>query len=295
MSGKTRILILLVLTVSVLGGTMLKSFAQPDSSVEMLGFLITFQGVEYDAAANESKWMYKVEGREDAPHDLSHWDLGLCGPGHVLAVQNGKRYKTSHPNRTEVGTNPHTDIDGIKFEVEVDKWETAEFWFVLHGNWEIGEVEVGAKAGLPVEVGKILGPSCEPVICEVQYSVEHGRTDFRVLRPGTYASIFSVIHLAGTGNVKLSFDEFEHAIYLADPLAPPIELQFGIGATLAEVDASGWLTAAELNDYVLQISAAEIEGGEEFIVWVRLHVEEFHFSSDYEVSGKIYIAVDCPL
>lgn len=291
MSGKTKALFLLVVAVAVFSGAVFSSSAQNDA-VEMLGFHIQFEGVEYDAGLNESKWFYSIEGRQDAPHDLSHWDLALCAPAHVV-VQQGGGYKTSHPE-VKIGTNPHTDIQGIKFDVKVKKGETVDFWFVLQGNWETEAVEIGSKAGLFVDIRTIVGPSCEPAMCEVHYSVESGRNDFRVLRPGMYASVLSVIQLSGTGTASLQFDDFDHVKYLADPAAPPIEMQFGFGNTLDEADASGWLAADELNNHVLQFNPAEIEGGVALTIWVRLLVEDYHFSSDYEVSGNLRLTTNCP-
>lgn len=293
MSGRMKWFVPMVMTmIAALAGAVLTSSAAEESA-NMLGFTIRFKGVEYDANLDQSTWYYEVEVSPSAPHDLSHWDLALCAPGLVVAEAGG-RYKTSHPMWTEVGRNPHTSIMGIKFDVEVDKGETEEFWFVLQGNWEIGEVEVGAKGGRFVEVRTIQGPSCAPVICKVQYSVEYGRIDFRVLQPGTYASLFGEIHLSGNSGATLFFENFDHAAYLSNPAGPPIELRFGFGRSLDEVDASGWISAEELNNRELNFSASEIKGGVELTIWIRLLVEEIHSSSDYEVSGKIGILAECP-
>lgn len=283
---------MLMTMIAALGGAVLMSSAAEESA-NMLGFTIRFKGVTYDAILDESTWYYEIEVSPSASHALTHWHLALCEPPGLVVSQPGGWYKTSHPMRSDVGEHPQTSIKGIKFDVEVDKGTTEEFWFVLQGKWEIGEVEVGAEGGGFVEVGAIQGPSCEPVICKVQQSVEYGRSDFRVLQPGTYASKLGEIHLVGNSGVTLYFEDFDHAAYLSNPAGPSIELQFGFGRSLDEVEASGWISAKELNNHAKTFSASEIEGGVELIIWVRLSVEETHSSSDYEMSGNIRILPEC--
>lgn len=266
-----------------------------NSSVELLGFKITFEGVDYNAATNESTWTYRVQGTYSGPHDLSHWILELCNPAgtHIVPRQGGS-YKTSHDAEISNRADPHHGITGIKFDVEVDKSDGGTiFWFVLQGNWEVGEVDIAVKAGQPKASDKILGPSCIPELCEVHYNVLRNRSDVRVLQPGTFASILSVIQLSGTGGVKLEFDEFGDAQYLADSSAPPVQLEYSIGNDLAEADLHGWLPASQFNGTELSIGRADVQAGTEIIIWVRSTVESYNSSSDYHGSGTVRIIPNC--
>lgn len=292
MSGKTRWLVPLVMTlIAAFGGAVFTNSA-PSDSVETFGFTIRFVGVEYDVDLDESKWTYIVEGGPNALQVLDYWELALCAPEAVV-VRPDFRLKTSHPDETSVGHNPETSINGIKFDVGINPDGVQEFWFVLKGNWEIGEVEIAAKVDGAAEVRTIHGPTCDLVLCYVQYIVEHGRKDFRVLQPGIYASLLNVIHLSGTGAAQITFEDFGRAEPVADPGAAPVELRFFIGDTPAAADAPEWLTAAELNNSVLNVDAAALEGGVSYSIWIRLHVDERHRSIEYEVIGKVSISVEC--
>lgn len=286
-----------LLAVCILGfGSV--SLAQ-NTSVELLGFKITFEGVDYNPVTNESTWTYRVQGTYTGPHDLSHWILQLCRSSSVkhVVVKQGGTLKTSHPGDTKVSDHgdPHHNIAGIKFDVGVNKnGGDTYFWFVLEGDWEIGEVDIAGKAGQLLESSTILGPSCDPTMCEVHYSVSHGRTDLRASRPGTYASVVSVITLSGNGGVKLEFDEFTEAQYLVDPSAPPVRLEYSIGNTLAEADEYGWFPIDQFNASDLYIDKADVQLGYQVSLWVRWIIQGYNFSSDYESSGRVSITADCP-
>lgn len=292
MERTKRILRVLLLTLTVLTGLQVTSTAQT-TTAQLLGFTVTFDGVTYDSETNQSTFTYTVKGTRGADKDLSHFDIALCLPKHVV-VRQGRNPRSSHPGRTEVGTDPHTGLTGIKFDVEVSKNGQQTFWFVLEGNWEIDDIEIGGKAGQNVEWGMtVAGPSCDPIACQVNYEVTQGRADFRVLRPGTYASVLTQIYLSGTGAVKLGFSGFEDAQYLEDPSAPAAKFEYSIGDTLADAGAYGWYSADDFNGSEYYVDRALVQAGEEITIWSRLTIETFNYSSDYQGAGKVSITLDC--
>lgn len=285
------------LTVNALAWVVLFtiSFSNPtlaaDESADLLGFQITFLGSEYDAAKDESTWRYRVRGTIRADKDLSHWLMVLC-KDHTLAKQ-GNRWKASH-RQVEVGYDPTTGYTGIKFDVEVDK-ETGDtiFWFVLKGNWQVGEVMIAGKAGKNIGTATLPGPLCTGPACEIFYSVTHGRIDFRAMRPGTYAAPLSVMELSGTGAAKIVFDDFDHAVYLREPSAPPVILEYSFGSTLEEAEANGWMSVETLNGMELSFSKAELQQGVEITLWMRYTIRDLNYSSDYRTAGTVSIVPDC--
>lgn len=256
------------------------------SSVEFLGFRITFVGVEYDPKTDESKWTYRVEG-VNAAHDLSHWGLELCLPSHVVTG-------SSHPGRTEIGADPHTKIAGIKFDVEVGKSDSRLFWFTLKGNWQVGPVEVGGKAATNVEAGKeILGPKCTAPSCLLDVTVRNTRLDLRLLRPGVYATVLSVVQISGQSAATVTFSEFGDVRYLANPSAAPIRASFSIGATLDEAERFGWLSPEVFNTTEINFSRPEVQAGVQLVIWLRVTISEFNSSSDYAAIGTVNVAPVC--
>lgn len=286
-----------VFLMGLLAGNYSPAYAAYES-IELLGFVITFEGVDYDPATNKSIWTYRIQGNYTGPHDLSHWILALCRGDEVqhTVVQNRGRYEASHDN-VEVFTrrgDPIHGINGIKFDVEVNKnGGDTVFWFVLEGNWEPGPVDIGVKAGPVSAVDKILGPSCSPAMCEIAYSVSHNRLDFRIMRPGVYAAPLAVIELSGTGGAKLTFEDFSHGQYLTDPGALPVLFEYSVGATLEEADAFGWRSADDMNGERWEYDQAEVQAGKTITLWVKATVTDYHFSSDYEAAGKISITPVC--
>lgn len=266
----------------------LTSYAQA-STVEVLGFTVLFEGVTYDSETDQSKWMYRVKPTFNADKDLSFWTIQLClSDGHSVTDY-------SHPDSVKIGTDPHTGITGIKYNFKVDKFVGDElFWFTLQGDWETTDVDVGGKAGLPVEYGlSIRGPSCKPIECVIHYNTKSGKTDLRLLRPGVYATRISEIELSGKGGARISFQGFQDATYLEDPSGPSIRFSFGIGQILGEVESAGWLSVDQLNEYEAVFDQSEVEGGMTIRLWMRTDLGDHHFSSDYEGGGQVSITPVC--
>lgn len=292
MDDAKRLIRVFLLVLTVLAGLPVTSAAQT-ATAQLLGFTVTFQEPQYNPTLNETTFTYIVKGTSAADKDLSHFDIALCLPNHIVVKQGGN-YKSSHPGRTEVGTDPHTGLTGIKFDVEVSKNGQQTFGFVLKGQWKIDDIEIGGKAGQNVEWGMVIaGPSCDPIACQVNYEVTQERADFRILRPGTYAALLTQIHLSGTEAVKLGFSEFGDAQYLEDPSAPAAQVEYSIGNTLADADAYGWYSAADFNGSEYYVDRGLVQAGVDITIWSRLTVETFNYSSDYRGAGKVSITPDC--
>lgn len=102
-------------------------------------------------------WNYRVTGNYG--RSLSHWTLELCAPGVADATPPGY----------EIGVDPTTGVDGIKWDELPEPFTTLDFSFTLSEVYRVGTVEVGVKTGgqgTKVATGDIAGPNCEP--CEPQ-------------------------------------------------------------------------------------------------------------------------------
>lgn len=142
-------------------------YASSYSETELLGYTFRFDGMDYNPAIDESTWYYTVTGpMVSGPRykDLSHWIIALCTP-HTVKDASGAWERSLRPD-------PHHGVVGIKRNDEVAKTGSRSFYFVLKGNWTVGEtIRIGAKAGPETAVGVLPGPSCEVDICELDYFV----------------------------------------------------------------------------------------------------------------------------
>jgi len=134
---------------------------------------IVFHGCTY--TADSSTWYYEVTGGSSPA--LSHWVLELCPPPGLQHEVVQACYFTVPPppdppgplicsGPWEVSTDPHTLIYGIKWEVGLGDGEVRRHELTIVGNWEVGDIGVGIKAGggrkAVVDTGTILGPICTP-------------------------------------------------------------------------------------------------------------------------------------
>ncbi|NLE59074.1 MAG: hypothetical protein GX616_11980, partial [Planctomycetes bacterium] len=108
----------------------------------------------YDAENNTTRFSYAVTTLADADHDLSHWDLSL-----ETCVAEDDIVGASHDFK--FGTDPTTDVSGIKFDIEVLKGDTVNFWFDLAGYWPETMATAAIKASNAFCFKETIGPSCQ--------------------------------------------------------------------------------------------------------------------------------------
>lgn len=263
--------------------------ASPYGETTLLGFTFRFDGTEYNPATDESTWHYTVTGpmvSGPAYKDLSHWMIALCQP-HTVPDASGRWERRHNPD-------PHHGLVGIKWDEEVSKTGSRSFYFVLKGHWAVTDaVVIAAKAGPNKALGVLPGPACKPDVCRVDYSITT-RSDWRFLKPGTYAAPAARVQLHGESAVRLRFSGFGDAGYVADwSLSPPIVFEYSIGPTLADAEAFGWRSAHQFNDLEVVVPKHAVQDGAQVIVWLRAHVLSAHRSSDYEGGGSISIELLC--
>lgn len=158
-----RVIAGLILVVLVLGFSYIAS-ADEASTVEMLGFCFDYRGVTYHSSANTTTLHYTVRACDNPPADLSNWGLKLCTDHQVV---------TASPNPWEVvDSDSHYGFRAIKWDVQVDKENTAGigFEFTINGQPQIGETQLGGKAGqqvFPPPMTTIEGPVCPPTAVEL--------------------------------------------------------------------------------------------------------------------------------
>lgn len=268
------------------------AWASPYAEATLLGFTFTFEGKTYDPHRNESTWSYTVTGpmfSGSTYKDLSHWIMALCTLHEVKDASGNDWERRSNPD-------PHHGLIGIKWDDEVSKNESRSFYFVLEGDWAIDlTVNIAAKAGTLIESGMLPGPSCqpEPPACRIDYDITT-RSDWRFLKPGTYAASVFQIQLSGASAVRVGFSDFLDAEYVADwSVSPPIRFDYSIGSTLAAADTFGWRSAAAFNDLEVVIPRHEVQAGTRVNVWMRAVVSETNRSSEYRGGGRIRIVPLC--
>jgi hypothetical protein len=123
-------------------------------SVELDGFLVTYQGRSYDNSSNETTFSYLVEGTGVDPA-LSHFTIGFPICDSEVAVVG-----YSPTNLVSIGPDPTTGVYGIKWDIGMEPDESREYSFTLAGNYGEDIIDVAVKAGRTGEVGEITGPAC---------------------------------------------------------------------------------------------------------------------------------------
>lgn len=264
--------------------------ASANSETTLLGYAFRFEGKDYNPATNRSTWHYTVTGpMVGGPtyKDLSHWIIALCTPHKVTDASGNKWERRSRPD-------PHHDLIGIKWDDEVSKTGGRSFYFVLEGDWAIDEtVQIGAKAGPDTATGVLPGPACQPDMCRIDYSITT-RSDWRFMKPGTYAAPTMQIQLTGDSGVRLHFSDFRDAEYIADwSVSPPIVFEYSVGPTLADAEVFGWHSAHQLSDLEVVIPKHAVQNGAQVNVWLRAYVTETNRSSDYAGGGRVSIELVC--
>ena len=139
--------IALVMALSVTSNSYAKG---PKKAPESSDGWFTVTSVEMNEKSDGSTatWTYHVE-ETGKGKDLSHWVLSLGDCYDVI--------DSSQPY--ELGKDPRTGVDGIKWNVG-DDFESGYFSFTVEGDWTVGDVKYATKAGRSIGEGSIVGPMC---------------------------------------------------------------------------------------------------------------------------------------
>ncbi|MDD5646457.1 MAG: Ig-like domain-containing protein, partial [Candidatus Bipolaricaulis sp.] len=124
-----------------------------DDALQIGDHLFEFRGVTYNADGT-STWLFDVtSGHKPALSDwVLEWDPSVLGPS--IVVSCFERY--------EVGSDPKTQVYGLKFDGGYRDEESRGALFTLDGWYEIASTRIGVKAGKDVEVsGFISGPGAK--------------------------------------------------------------------------------------------------------------------------------------
>ncbi|MBE3597916.1 MAG: hypothetical protein IMX02_03645 [Limnochordaceae bacterium] len=131
----------------------------------------------------------------------------------------------------------------------------------------------------------------------INWSLATSRKDWRIRKPGQYASDSIDFTIASNNDVVVSFDGFGDLEYLGQRVEDPqlqytIPTYFGVGASFAEANANGWVRAADLNETTYTFPNSEdLHQGFQLKFWQRLDVQKSNSSSEYENVGTVRLAV----
>ena len=120
------------------------------------------------------------------------------------------------------------------------------------------------------------------------------RKDWRVRKPGDYASDSIDFTIQSNNAVVVSFHGFGDLQYL-NPNPPQdtthtIATWYGVGNDIANV--SNWVPAADLNNMTITFPDSDaLHHGQQYKIWQRIKVVESNSSSEYENVGTVRLAI----
>lgn len=130
----------------------------------------------------------------------------------------------------------------------------------------------------------------------LEWSLTGTRKDWRILKPGEYASDSLGFTIKSNNDVVVFFADFGDLQYLG-PDVPEgtqdtIETWYSYGDTFDEANARGWVRAADLNQEPLVIpNSNELHYGQSVKIWQRILVQPSNNSSEYENVGRVRLAL----
>ena len=130
----------------------------------------------------------------------------------------------------------------------------------------------------------------------INWNLATTRKDWRIRKPGTFASDSIDFWIASNNAVSISFAGFGNLVY-QNPHAPgdtdhEIEVYYGVGGDINEAEANGWVPAAQLNDWNLVLPDSEaLHNGLAYKFWQKLYVSNSNSSSEYHNEGTVRLAV----
>lgn len=130
----------------------------------------------------------------------------------------------------------------------------------------------------------------------INWNISSNRKDWRILKPGLYASDCITFQIASNNDVTISFDGFGNLEYLADGgVKQEIDTWYGIWNGENPMDPTNvyWIPASSLNSVKLRLlDGADLHASRTFKIFSKLSVANCNSSSDYENVGYVTIAVN---
>lgn len=143
----------------------------------------------------------------------------------------------------------------------------------------------------------------------MRVEVDYTRKDWRIRKPGDYASVALSLRLISNTSVTMRFEGFddlapETPFQLMPSNVAPIPTFYAVGSTLGEADAAGWWSARELNNVAVALDVARASPGRNFAedgrtehgrawtLWQRLMVTPHQRPAEYEGRGRVILILD---
>lgn len=130
----------------------------------------------------------------------------------------------------------------------------------------------------------------------INWNLAGTRKDWRILKPGEYASDSITFNIASNNDVMVFFAGFDDLKYLGGEVPEgtqdTIETWYSIGGSIEAAESNGWIRAADLNEEPLVIpNSNALHYGQIFKIWQKIRVEPSNNSSEYENIGQIRLAI----
>jgi hypothetical protein len=147
--------------------------AAPSRAQTGLNIVNTVPGT-YNPTLGGYLWQYQVQGGSSPA--LSHWVLGICQnafsniiPGSIgftPGLNPITGFVPTPPGQIEFGTDPTTNLLGIKFDYGYNDGQLRYVRFVLDEQHDAVNLTAKAKSGQNINSFTVVGPSCNPRIPE---------------------------------------------------------------------------------------------------------------------------------
>ena len=131
----------------------------------------------------------------------------------------------------------------------------------------------------------------------IDWEIDATRKDWRIRQPGTYASNAIEFKIKSNNDVTVDFEGFGNLQYENPAEAPAgthtdIATWYSYGETIADAEANGWISAADLNDADFTfVNSLPLHEGLTYKLWSKIEVVESNNSSDYENTGLITLSL----
>jgi hypothetical protein len=170
MITRTRITLTAFVAILLVGMLLISA---PAFAVQIGNHDVTFDGyLNNYPSSGQSTWFYTVTSNSyGGGPAISHTTFAL---GECLTVVAAGTWSGSLPNPTlnqlysgtnnsfvQVGTDPTTNVTGIKFDIGLSSGQTVYYYFTVTGAVGSGTNTVALKAGADFVSGPVGGPSCD--------------------------------------------------------------------------------------------------------------------------------------
>lgn len=129
----------------------------------------------------------------------------------------------------------------------------------------------------------------------INWTISGNRKDWRILKPGTYASNCISFDVASNNDVLITFSGFGDLKYQADGgVNQYIKTEYGVWNEDMPFDPNNvyWISADALNNLKLRLmDSAALHNSRNFKLFSKITVENCNSSSEYENVGQVTLSV----